>query len=407
MNRTFHALCAALALFLAAPAAADPALDTFARDVQRTESVRDVKELQRLYAQYAQFGLWNEAGALFSPDATFTFDGMIAPARISKGPKEISAFLRNRYGGGAEGMRVGGLSTLMIENPVVNLSPDGKTAKARWNLLAFHGHKGAARIEGGVIESDYALAGGKWTISAMHYFPQFDGPYEQGWTNWGGGDLPQVPHHFTVDSAGVPIPPAVGDAPRTKAKLAELQRRVDVMNDQDRIGNIQSSFGYYQDRKMWDDVVDLFADGGVVEVGGQGVWQGKASIRRWLETMGPAGLAHGQLNDRPSFDVTVEIAPGGNEAWARGIELGMLGEADHEKGWWEVRTFANRFVREDGRWKIREMRIFPQMKTDIFQGWGKSRIVEPAPAGAGAPDAPPSPPCQQAWPCRPSSRSIR
>src|SRR5262245_29882069 len=80
--------------------------------------------------------------------------------------------------------------------------------------------------------------------------------------------------------------------------------------------------------------------------------------------------------------------PGGNEAFARGIELGMLGEADQEKGWWEVATFQNRFVKEAGVWKMREMRRFVVVKTDIFQGWGKNRIVEPAPGGAQAPDAP-------------------
>ena len=61
-----------------------------------------------------------------------------------------------------------------------------------------------------------------------------------------------------------------------------------------------------------------------LEIGGQGVWQGQAGVRRWLQSMGPAGLSHGQLNDRVQFDVTVAIAAGGNEAWARGIELGML-----------------------------------------------------------------------------------
>src|SRR5262245_10901573 len=139
---------------------------------------------------------------------------------------------------------------------------------------------------------------------------------------------------------------------------------------------------------MWDDVVDLFADQGVVEVGGHGVWRGKAGVRRWLETMGPAGLRHGQLNDRVQFDVTVEIAPGGNEAWARGIELGMLGEADQEKGWWEVAAFKHRFVRDGGVWKVRELRRFPVMKADVFQGWGTGRVLDPVPSGAGKPDAP-------------------
>ena len=44
------------------------------------------------------------------------------------------------------------------------------------------------------------------------------------------------------------------------------------------------------------------------EVGGQGVWRGKSGVRRWLETMGPAGLSHGQVNDRVQFDVTVTIS---------------------------------------------------------------------------------------------------
>jgi hypothetical protein len=60
----------------------------------------------------------------------------------------------------------------------------------------------------------------------------------------------------------------------------------------------------------------------------------------------------------------------------------MLGEADQEKGWWEVATFRNRFVNDGGVWKIREMRRFPLMKTDIFQGWGKSRVGALDPAAA-------------------------
>jgi hypothetical protein len=133
-------------------------------------------------------------------------------------------------------------------------------------------------------------------------------------------------------------------------------------------------------------VVDLFANDGVVEISGQGIWRGPTGVRRWLESTGTAGLTHGQLNDRLQHDVTVSITSGGNEAYARGIELGMLGEADQEQGWWEIATFRNRFVKEDGVWKIREMRRVVLMKTDIFQGWGKSRINDPVPTGANMPD---------------------
>ena len=388
MTRPLVFLCAMFALLPALPVCADGELDEFARDVDRVESVRAVKTLQASYAQYAQYGLWNEIGALFARDGNFVFDGMVKPGHTAKGPEAIAAFLRTRYGGGYEGVKADSLSTMLIDSPVINLAPDGNGAKVRWQTLIFHGHAGEARIEGGVFENDYARERGVWKIATARYYPQFDGPYGEGWINWGGGDLPVVPKHFDVETAGVPIPPATGAAPKTRATLAALQMRVDTLNDQDRIRNLQSAYGFYADRKMWDDVVDLFAPEGVVEIAGQGLWRGPAGIRRWLESIGPAGLTHGQLNDRVQTDVTVTVAIGGNEAFARGIELGMLGEADQERGWWEVATFHTRFVKDGGRWKIRELRRFPQMKTDIFQGWGKNRIVDPVPAGANAPDAP-------------------
>jgi hypothetical protein len=40
---------------------------------RHAESVRAVKVLQRTYAQYSQYGLWNEMAALFADDARLTF----------------------------------------------------------------------------------------------------------------------------------------------------------------------------------------------------------------------------------------------------------------------------------------------------------------------------------------------
>lgn len=369
-------LAFALGLMAAAtPSRADPALDALARDVGRSEDLRAVKTLQRRYAHYAQFGQWREMGALFAGDARFIFDGQVTAGETVQGPAAIAAFLRTRYGDGHDGLQPGDVRTMMIEAPLINLSPDGQSAKGRWYALIFTGGKGAASIEGGTFENDYVRTDGVWKIATAHYYPQFAGPYETGWTNWGGGDLPIVPYHFTPDTAGTPIPPATGAAPATNATLAQLQQRIGALNVEDQVRNLQSAYGYYLDRKMWDDVVDLFAKDGSVEIGGAGRYQGTQGIRRWLETMGPAGLKHGQLHDHPQFDTIVTVAPGGNEAWARGVELGMLGEADAEKAWWSVGVFTTRFVREAGVWKIREMRHDPLFRSDYDLGWGKSNLV--------------------------------
>jgi hypothetical protein len=373
LTRTL-AISATLVLALAMRPQADTGIDELARDVDRVESLRAVLNLQRTYAQYAQAGLWNEVGALFTSDGRFLFDGLIMPEQSANGPAAIAAFLRTRYGGGYDGLKADGLSTMMIDAPVANLSADGLRAQVRWEAWTFHGAGGKARVEGGMFENEYVRQGGVWKIATAHFYPEFDGPYETGWTNWGGGELPVVPRHYTIDSSGIPIPPATGPAPKADTTLAALQARIDRLNDEDRVRNLQSAYGFYQDRKMWDDVVDLFADDGVVEVG-QHVWRGKTGVRTWLGTMGPAGLRHGQLNDRVQFDVTVDVMPGGNEAWARGIELGMLGEADQEQGWWEIAAFKNRFVKDGGVWKLRELRRFPIMKSDVFQGWGTGRTI--------------------------------
>src|SRR5690606_15549850 len=151
---------------------------------------------------------------------------------------------------------------------------------------------------------------------------------------------------------------------------------------------LQASYGYYVNRRMWDDVVDRFADDGVYEVGGVGVYTGKAGVRRALERQGPAGLSYGVLNDRLQFDTVVQLVPGRREALVRGIELGLLGDVEKGEAFWEINTYVNRFVKEDGLWKVREMRVFPVFRSEYSQGWGKSRIIETAQAGALAPDMP-------------------
>ena len=376
-----------LAVLTAAPPLAHAATlgrtDGLARDVERAESIRAIKALQRTYAQYGQFGLWRDMAGVFTPDGAYTFDTSTVRGRAA-----IAKDLAERYGDGLYGLPKGAVHTMMIDAPVINLSADGRTGKGRWHVLVFMGAKGKASIEGGIFENDYVRQDGAWKIASQHYYPQYTGPYETGWTNWGGGDLPLAPYHFTPTQAGVPIPTPDGPAPPSKASLASLEDRIQTMVDESRVRNLQSAYGYYVDRKMWDDVVDLFAPGSMLEIGGVGVYRGRAGVRRALGRMGPAGLTHGQLNDHPQFDTVVTIAPGGREAFARGIQLGMLGEADKGEASWEIAVIQNRYVKDAGIWKIREMRIFPTLKSDYHQGWGKSRIIDPPLAPAFRPDRP-------------------
>jgi hypothetical protein len=362
----------------------DDSVESLARDVVRAQDLRTVKDLQYLYIQLAEFGMWDEMGQMFTDNAEARFGD-----DVSRGRAQIARYLLENYGAGKVGLPVGGVHVELFQAPVVTLAVDGKSAMGRWQKLVLRGRFGGdAKWEGGMEVNTYVKEPTGWKIARLQYYRQFAGPYETGWFST-TPDSPIVPYHYTPTLAGRPVPDQAGDADRTPTSLTlnDIERRVSLMNDQDKVRNLQNIYGYYVDRKMWDDVTDLFTSDGVLEIAGIGVYEAAKGIRRALERDGPSGLKSGQVNDHLQFHTVITMDPGGQEATARGLDFGMLtpklGEA-----YWSESVFINRFVKQDGIWRISEMRIFPKMKADYYQGWGKSAIDDPVPGGASAPDKP-------------------
>lgn len=401
-NTTLGVVVMALAVLTAFPNAdsqtpparleAGAEISRLLRDVERAQALRDVKDLEHLYAQFGEYGLWNEMAALFSMNAEVS-DGR----GVIRGRAAIGRDLTTRLGRGRVGLPVGAVQTDLIVEPVVTLSADGTRAKARWQLLTLSGRFGErADWFGGTSENEYIKEGGTWKIDRVRLFPQLGGTYEAGFMSL-GPQQPFVPYHFSSAEAGRPIPeasdallPSITSAAQITSTLRTIEQRVMVMNEEDSVRNLQNAYGYYVDRKMWDDVADLFTRDGVLEIAGLGTYNGATSIRRGLERDGPAGLQRGQVNDRLQLGTVVRVRPDGREARSRGLELGML-SPKYGDAFWSTATFVNRYVKQDGVWRIREMRIFPKMKADYYAGWAKSNVLDPAPAPAFAPDRP-SPP---------------
>src|SRR5580765_427202 len=78
--------------------AAQSPVDGLARDVERAEAIRAVKTLQRTYAQYSQYGLWNDMAALFADEGRLIIGDESATGRAA-----IAAFLTTRLGAGRQG----------------------------------------------------------------------------------------------------------------------------------------------------------------------------------------------------------------------------------------------------------------------------------------------------------------
>jgi hypothetical protein len=201
----------------------------------------------------------------------------------------------------------------------------------------------------------------------------FAGDWAQGWKSVSNG-LPIVPYHFTPDSAGMPITRQPGDkATNSSVKIEDLQYRIALLHAEDDVRNLQHSYGYYVDQKMWTDVLDLFSTDGKFSLDGA-TYSGPNEIRGALEKwMGPEGPQNGILNERPNFHTMVRISPDGNTASTRGLEFGMLGDSNKHTAKWEFSIFHNNFVRDknSGIWKIQVLNITRVMVADYAQGWGK------------------------------------
>jgi hypothetical protein len=387
-----HALAQGRGELLAVAPDSPERVESLGRDVERAESLRQIKDMEALYTQYAAFGLWDEVGRLLSDDVELWSDGRMA----FKGRADFVKHLKDQFSSGHNGIALGQTRREFLMQPVVILSYDGKSATGRWERMIWEGqfggqNGGTASISGGMQVNDYVKERGAWKLSRLHFYSQYAGPYETGFTAT-KPSLPLVPYPFTPGQAGRPVPgqPSGVDRSGPKLSLAESERRIARAEDGNQIRNLQNAYGYYIDRKMWSDVIDLFTPDGALEIAGQGVWNGTKSIRRALEANGPEGLKRGEANDHIQMDTVVTVSPDGTESEARGIDVGMLSPG-RGKAYWSTAIFLNRYLKgQDGKWRIREMRLFPKMKADYALGWGKSNIIDPKPTGAAAPDKPSS-----------------
>jgi hypothetical protein len=360
--------------------------------VRAEEAIRAVKRLQHTYGHYRSLGLWNDLTDLFTENATGHF-----PTGTVKGKINLRKYFMQQAERTLPGLAQGQLNTYLLLQPIITLGPDGKTAKGAWHEMALLGKFGStAAWLGGIYENEYAIEKGTWKISRVRYFQQYGGSYAE----WGHKAPPKwdIPYHFDAAHVGVTIPQSAlqlsssSKVPAT-VPITQLSRRVRQLSDETQVQNLQHSYGYYLDRKMWDDIADLFTEDGTLEVAQRGEYKGKSRIRRALEAFyGPFPLRKGELFDHINLATVVTVAPDGRSSGARTSQLSMLG-LNWEYAQWEIGTYENEFVKEDGAWKIKAIRYYPRMTSDYDKGWAVDAKPAPGESQDFPPDRPSMPAC--------------
>jgi len=379
-------------LAVAAVAAQSPVpadrLDQLEAGVRGAEALRDARRIQHAYAQYLEFALWNDLADLFAENGTATYG-----TETVTGREKLRRFYIDTLGKGRVGLEPGQYMPHFAMSPVITMDPDGRTVRGRWRVMTMiAAHGVSATWEGGIYENQFVRENGVWKIGRLHYYPAWSGKYEDaGW-----GETPEgAPYHYDPNRAGTPLPvsaraafasaPAPGDA---RTRVADLERRLARLGDEGELVRLQNAYGFYVDKKLWDDAADLFAADATMEIDQQGVYVGQARIRKAMELAGPSGIKTGELNDRVQLQPVVDVAADGRRAWMRGSELRMTGmnggASELGQG-----IFENEYVKDGGVWKIAAMRVFGRMRTDYDKGPQFSLPLD-GPSATLAPDRPPT-----------------
>jgi hypothetical protein len=355
---------------------------------QRVEALSAIKRLQHAYGHYSELGLWHDFADLFADTGT----GYYTQGALDR--EGIRTLFLKEVGQGRLGLADGRIYPHISMQPVVTLATDGRSAKGRWHLMAMlGGYERSASWSGGVYENQYVLENGVWKINEVRYHPQYSGRYEDpGWTP----TRQPAPFHFDAARVGTPILP-VPEPPRAAAapplatlagRVADVAGRAQRLSDEIAVTNLQHAYGYYVDRKMWDDVADLFAADGTLEIGLQGVYTGRSSVRRGLAAaFGRQGLAAGELNDHIFLQTIVTLLPDGRTARARGADLGMTGTSGG-RALWSQSIYENEFVKQGDTWRFQSIRVYPRFIVDAEKGWAKDAQPVPGPSRDFPPDRP-------------------
>jgi len=175
-----------------------------------------------------------------------------------------------------------------------------------------------------------------------------------------------------------------------EAKLASLQRQVNLIEDRKAIERLQQMWGHYVSEGMAREAAALFSDSPAasIEYAQQGIYLGKPRIEAFLRASG-AALGQSELRETPVMQPVIHVAPDGLSAKARWRSL-IMGGVYGQDGRWQEGPYENEYVKEGGVWKISKLHWYVTVTGSYDKGWHREAMPNPGPLPDLPPDRPPS-----------------
>lgn len=173
-------------------------------------------------------------------------------------------------------------------------------------------------------------------------------------------------------------------------RIDDLTARLGMVEDELAIRRLQHTYGYFIDKCLYEEAVNLFSDRGETYFLG-GVFKGRAGVRRLYAGRlgqkfagGKNGPTHGLLLDHLTMQDVIHVAP--DRLSAKGRFRCFMQGGSHEsvakieEPFWEGGVYENTYLREDGVWKIGVLNYNVLFYAPYDKGWGRVKPGYAVPA---------------------------
>lgn len=402
--------------------------------LHRARRLRDeleIENLQRIYGYYYERRMWDHVADLFTENGTIEMD----QRGVYTGRERVREFLNLL---GEQGLEDGQLFDQLQLQTIATVSPDGQTAGARsreWSMIGEYQVDGSGLWRQGLYENTFVKEDGQWKIRSLHFYPTYITDYDQGWTvdarpapgvsdtlppdqppsetyeifpkahvpafhynnpvtgnppvypDTGGPSQASIAATSMPEAAFYPEPVTMTDL---EAALEEAETLVQRVKDHHEIENLENAYGYYLDKNLWNDLADLFAESGSMELAQRGVYIGRERVRQFLlGVFGDEGPAPGRLGNHIHMQPVIHIDEDGDSGKVRSRMMQQLSFGDRPS--MGAAIYENELVREDGKWKFQATHAFNTWTAGYDGGWVRNpgnRV--PGPSESFPPDTPPS-----------------
>ncbi len=174
-----------------------------------------------------------------------------------------------------------------------------------------------------------------------------------------------------------------------RAEVERLRHQLGVLEDIHAIRTLHFKYGYYMDKCLFGEIVELFSDDAEINFLG-GIFRGKAGAKRlYGGATGLNGPVNGMMFEHLHAQDIVDVAPDRRTAKGRFRCLLQGGVHESKKDaparipsqFWEGGLYENTYVKEGGVWKIQVFGYNVVWQATYEQGWahasGEVLMVSP------------------------------